>query len=437
VSDPSDSRLERRHGEPDPAAVGFVLELGRALHSAGHSAQRLEDSLGAISDRLGLPNHQFFSTPTSIMASFGPTGRQRTHMLRVAPGEVNLGTLAALEQVSLDVAQGRMSPGDGVVAIDRITSAPAPYGPALTTLAYAVVSGAATQFLGGGGREVAVASVLGLGLGLLALGMRGRPRLSRVFEPVAAFFVSAGAIWLARAAGPLNVLVATLGGLIVLLPGLTLTVAMSELATRNLASGTARISGAFMTFLAIGFGVALGNQVAGAVFGVLPAAASAPLPDWSAYIAVVAAGLGFVVVLQAEPRDAIWIVAIGALGVIGGRAGAATLGVELGTFAGALAVGLASSAYERLTQRPAAVVSVPGTLLLVPGSVGFRGLTSLMERQAVAGIETIFSMILTAVALVAGLLVAAVVVPESRGSRTRAGLAQGDTDPPDALRRLH
>jgi uncharacterized membrane protein YjjP (DUF1212 family) len=419
VPDTSDTPLERRRDEPDPTAVGFVLELGRALHSAGHSAQRLEDSLGAISVRLGLVNHQFFSTPTSIMASFGPIGRQRTHMLRVAPGEVNLGTLAALERLSLDVAQGRMSPADGVVAINRITSARAPYGPALTTLAYGVVSGAATQFLGGGGREVAVAAVLGLGLGVLALCTRGRPRLGQVFEPVAAFFVSAGAIALAQAAAPVSVLIATLGGLIVLLPGLTLTVAMSELATRNLASGTARISGAFMTFLAIGFGVALGNRIGGALFGgVLAATASTPLPEWSAYVAVVAAGLGFVVVLRAEPRDAFWIVGIGALGVIGGRVGAATLGVELGTFAGAFAVGVASGLYERLTQRPAAVVSVPGILLLVPGSVGFRGLTSLIDRQAVAGIETIFSMILTAVALVAGLLIAGVVVPETRASQT-------------------
>jgi uncharacterized membrane protein YjjP (DUF1212 family) len=421
VSDLSDSRPERRRDEPDPAAVAFVLELGRALHRAGHPAQRLEDSLGAISRRLGLVNHQFFSTPTSIMASFGPLGRQRTHMLRVEPGEVNLGTLAALEQVSLEVAGGRMSPADGIGAITRITSAPAPYGPALTTLAYGVVSGAATQFFGGGGREVAVAAVLGLGVGLLALVARGRPRLARVFEPVAAVLVSAGALGLAQVTGALSVLVATLGGLIVLLPGLTLTVAMSELATRNLASGTARISGAFMTFLAIAFGVALGNRIGGAAFGAVPAAVTAPLPEWTAYLAVVAAGLGFVVVLQAEPRDALWIVLIGALGVIGGRAGAATLGVELGTFAGALAVGLASSAYARFAQRPAAVVSVPGILLLVPGSVGFRGLTSLLEREAVAGIETIFSMILTAVALVAGLLVAAAVAPEARMSASTPG----------------
>ena len=412
LSELSDEPLERRCDEPDPVAVGFVLELGRALHSAGHSAQHLEDSLGAVSVRLGLINHQFFSTPTSIMASFGPIGRQRTHMLRVEPGEVNLGTLAALEQVSLAVVQGQTSPADGVVAISRISTAPPPYGSVLTTLAYGMVSGAATQFFGGGGREVAIAAVLGLGVGILALLARGRPRVGRVFEPVAAFLVSAGALGLATILGPVSVLIATLGGLIVLLPGLSLTVAMSELATRNLASGTARLSGAFLTFLAIAFGVALGNRVGGAAFGEVSAAISAPLPGWLALVAVVAAGLGFVVVLRAEPRDAAWIVAIGSLGVLGGRAGAATFGIELGTFAGALAVGLASSAYAWLSRRPAVVVSVPGILLLVPGSVGFRGLTSLLERQAVTGIETIFSMILTAMALVAGLLIAAVIAPE-------------------------
>jgi uncharacterized membrane protein YjjB (DUF3815 family) len=318
-----------------------------------------------------------------------------------------------------------VSPADGVIAITRIGTAPPPYGPILTTLAYGVVSGAATEFLGGGGREVAIAAVLGLGVGIFALLASGRPRVGRVFEPVAAFLVSAGALGLAKTGGPVSVLIATLGGLIVLLPGLTLTVAMSELATRNLASGTARISGAFLTFLAIAFGVALGNRVGGAAFGAAPAATSAQLPEWLALVAVVAAGLGFVVVLRADRRDAAWIVAIGSLGVLGGRAGAATLGVELGTFAGALSVGLASSAYAWLSHRPAAVVSVPGILLLVPGSVGFRGLTSLMERQAVTGIETIFSMILTAMALVAGLLIAAVIAPEKRmpptdGGRSRA-----------------
>ena len=396
-------------------AIAFVLELVRALHSYGESAQRLEDILVALSQRLGLRDAQVFSTPTSIMASFGPIGRQRTHMLRVKPGEVNLGKLAEVERVSLEVVDGLCSPDDGTAALARVAAAPSRYGPALSTIAFGLGSGAACQFLGGGGREVMAATLLGVGLGLLQLVAGRQPRLGGgVFELLAAFLVSIAAVALARAGGPLSVSVATLAGLIVLLPGLTLTTALSELATRHLASGTARLSGAFITFLAIGFGVALGNQVGAAAFGAPPVVEPLLLPAWASLVALVVAPLSFSVILRAEPRDAPWIVIAGALGVYGGRLGAATLGVELGAFVGGLVVALASTLFERWQRRSPAVVLVPGLLLLVPGTIGFRSLTALMERQALAGVETAFSAMLTAVALVAGLLTAGVLAPKPR-----------------------
>jgi uncharacterized membrane protein YjjB (DUF3815 family) len=61
---------------------------------------------------------------------------------------------------------------------------------------------------------------------------------------------------------PLSTYLATLGGLIVLLPGLTLSAAMSELNAQHLVSGTARLTGAIMRFLVLMFGVALGSRVA-------------------------------------------------------------------------------------------------------------------------------------------------------------------------------
>lgn len=408
---------ERRRDEPDPAAVGFVLRLARALHGHGYAAQRLEDVLGVTSDRLGLVGHRFFSTPTSIMAAFGPEARQRTHLLRVEPGDVNLGKLAELEHVSREVAHGRLSPGDGMAEIARIAAAPPPYGAALMTLAFGVISGAVCQFLGGGAREIGVAALLGLGLGVFQEFAAGHERIARVFEPLAAFLVSVLAIGLAHVAGPIAIFVTTLAGLIVLVPGLTLTTAITELATRHLASGTARLSGAFMTLLGIAFGVALGTRVGTAAFGAPPPlveAAAVALPSWSGAVALLLAPLASVVILRAVPKDAPWIVAAGVTGVLAGRVGAATLGVELGTFAGAFAVALASGVYERWRKRPASVVLVPGILLLVPGSVGYRSISALLERDTIAGIERAFSMILTAFALVAGLLIANVLAPEPR-----------------------
>ena len=62
--------------------TSFVLRLAGALHRYGHPAHRLEESLTATAQKLGLES-QFFSTPTSIFASFGPVEGQHTHLIRM------------------------------------------------------------------------------------------------------------------------------------------------------------------------------------------------------------------------------------------------------------------------------------------------------------------------------------------------------------------
>ena len=57
---------------------------------------------------------------------------------------------------------------------------------------------------------------------------------------------------------------------------------------------------------------------------------------------------------------------------------------------------------------------MPGILLLVPGSIGYRSLASLLRREVVLGVETAFQMMLIAVALVAGMLIANIVSPHRR-----------------------
>ncbi|MDQ3009845.1 MAG: threonine/serine exporter family protein [Acidobacteriota bacterium] len=124
--------------------------------------------------------------------------------------------------------------------------------------------------------------------------------------------------------------------------------------------------------------------------------------------------LAFTVLLRAHWRDAGWIIIAGALAVGGSKLGVHLVGPELGVFLGALTVGIASNWYSRLLDRPAIITQVPGILLLVPGSVGFRGLASLLDRQIVSGVDTTFKMILTAMALVAGTLIANIVAPSRR-----------------------
>ena len=79
-----------------------------------------------------------------------------------------------------------------------------------------------------------------------------------------------------------------------------------------------------------------------------------------------------------------------------------------------MAVGVGSNLYALWRDRPAQVPLTPGVLILVPGSVGFRSLASLLDRQVISGIDMAFTMVLVATALVAGILVANEIVPRRK-----------------------
>lgn len=396
------------------AAVGFVLRLGRALHSHGLPADALENALQAMSDRLGLEAN-FFTTPTSIFAAFGPPEQQHTHLIRVYPGDVDLGKLARLDAVSRDVERGRLSVLEGSARIDAIMAMPQNPRPLLRVAAYGVASAAVCRILGGGLNEVVVAAAAGLLTGLISLATKRLPHGTHVFELVAALIVSALVTSIAAITNlRLSIPTATLGGIIVLVPGLTVTVAMTELARRHLAAGTARLSGAFLVFVAIAFGVAVGGDVAEALVGTTRSVAPRRLPEWTLTLALAVAPLAFGVLLRARRRDFAWLWLSATLGYTVVRLGALSFGPALAASLGSLAVGVFANLYDRRGWGPAAVPQVPGVLLLVPGSIGYRSLASLLDQNVVVGVTAGFTMILTAVAIAAGLLVSSVLVPTRR-----------------------
>ncbi len=401
-------------GGPGPDdRISFILRLGRSLHTSGYAAHRLEEALELSSDRLGL-HGQFFSTPTSIMASFGPQDDQRTFLIRVEPGESNLGKLARTDEVTREVLNGQLTPLEGSRKLEAIELAPPPYPVWLTTAAFAIVSGSSARFLGGGWHEMVAGLGIGLVIGLLSLVTSRVQGLGRVFEPVAALTASLLAALIATAGFPISVFIATLAGVIVLIPGLMLTTAMTEISTRHLASGTARLMGAIVLLLGITFGIALGSKFSALLLGKILSTRVVPLPEWTLLISLVVSALAFVVLLKAERRDAPWIVLAGALAVVGARLGGTTLGPELGAFVGALLTGMGSNWYARLTNRSSQIVLVPGLLMLVPGSIGLRSLTSLLDKDVIVGVEGAFRMVLVAISLVAGILIAQVVSPKRK-----------------------
>ncbi|GDX82332.1 membrane protein [Deltaproteobacteria bacterium] len=393
--------------EPLHPAGQWLVALARALHESGAPAHRLEETVDQNAQALGVA-FACLSQPTSLILGIGG----ETRVIRVQPHTIHLERLINIDEVGVRVAKGTLSPGAGLAALSTIAASPERYGSVMVVFATAVSSATAAVFLHGSASTVALAGGLGLGVGILARIAVWRIEYGRLHELVASFVVAATATALARVV-PVPVGVLTLAGIISLLPGLSLTVALTELATRHLASGTARAMGAAVTFLQIGLGTALGWHLAEA----LPKALrnpNLPLDDGWVWAAVPLAAAAFTVALRARPRDFPSIALVAGLSYLAGRFGQAHLGPELGASIGGLSVGLLSNLHARILRVPTAVTQVPGLLLLVPGSIGFRGFGAMLDADVNSGVSAAFSMTVIAGSLVAGILAAGVILPPRR-----------------------
>lgn len=393
-------------------AIEFLLEFGRDLHQSGTPAHRLEETLGAIATQLGL-EAEFLSTPTSLLVATGPLLEQRTHLLRVQPGEVNLERLELVDDVAGRVARGETTPEAGVHELRFVEDLPRRYPRWLEPACFGIVASTGAVFFRGSWTDAAFAGLIGVLVGVIVTCFGANRRLARVLEACAGITAGAGSVLAARLVPELSVSIVTLSALLVLLPGLTLMLAVNELATRNLVSGTARMAHASTILVSLALGVAIGWQFMEPL-GVGFTDPTHPIDHWWQWPAIAAAAVCLTVLFRATPRSAISIAIVGGIGVLTAQSlgGLTTPGLAAG--AGALVIGLLSNAWSRLTDRPAAITSLPGVILLVPGALSLKGIIALVSRETVAGIDTVFSALLIAVALVMGFLFSNVLLPAKK-----------------------
>jgi len=62
--------------------------------------------------------------------------------------------------------------------------------------------------------------------------------------------------------------------------------------------------------------------------------------------------------------------------------------------------------FNRLTGHPAIVVTISGILLLVPGSIGLKGVSAfIIDKNVVQGMQFGFNMLIIALSIAVGLLI--------------------------------
>ncbi len=400
----------------------FVLNLARYLHIAGTPAPRLEGAVIITANRLNI-HAEVWSNPTGIICSFSDKSRSAapevTRVLRLAPGEVNLKLLCKVDDIAEKVIAGKLDLASGREALSGLSAESSSKRVPWEIFAFGLASASVAGLLRTGWADVATAGVIGTCIGVLNHYSSKRPRLAEALEAVAALFATLVATFVASFFVPLALQTVVIASLIVLMPGLTLTTAMAELSAQNWVSGSARLAGATTTLLKLTFGTVFATQTVKAIGWVPVEAQPAFLPPAVEWISLLVASFSFAILFNAARRDFLLVMSGAWIGYSLTRIGGEIVELSDQSFAGGvffatLGVTAVANAYARWAGRPGALIRLSGIILLVPGSVGFRSLSLVMEREVILGLDTALAVLNALVALVAGLLFGNLLLPPRR-----------------------
>jgi uncharacterized membrane protein YjjP (DUF1212 family) len=381
--------------------VKFILRFGRALHGAGSPAHTLEATMQEMCQLMNIKG-TFISQPTAILSSFSNDEEEVTKIERVEPMGVNLGRLSQIDLVSQEVIQNKISYEEGYQRLDEILDAPEPFGKRIYLVYFLLSASGFLVLFGGTWGDLLAATIVGALMGLLYI-FRPLGPVAQMFEAMLAVVASLATYLLAKLIPGLNVGVIILSSLIIFMPGIFITLAIAEIATQNLVSGTARLVGGIMILLKLTFGVFIGSKIASWFHFSSMDITFSTIPSWVAFLTLPMTALMSVVGFKVNREDWKWATIAGIYGFLCSKLGSHFLGAELGMFFGGACVGAMSNIFARLVMKPSSIFQFPGIILLVPGSVGYRSMNFLFERNVLGGLDTAFTMIALAMALVVGL----------------------------------
>lgn len=391
----------------------FIIRLGKALHKFGTPAYRMEAHLQTVASFLGI-YASFIVTPTSLtfILADNEDHQEYNHMVRVTPGDIDLGALARTDELVDELSSGQRTLSEAIERLDEIVNKPNPYGRFLTFLAFGASSGAFAMLMHTSWNDVFWSTLLGLLVCIFVFWAERSKRVTAMLEPLSALVCALLAPLIAHFDPSINVNLVVLSAVIAFIPGLALTLGFSELAERNLISGTARVMDAVMVLFKLFFGAVLGMALGLKLWGVPEFVEPSVMPDWTSWAAVTTLSFSLVILFKARIKDAPWCIISGYVAFAAAIWGASYLGTALGAFVGAFALGIYGNLFSRLMNLPSSIVKTLGMVVLVPGSKLYMGLNIAVSGQMILADSTDINSqaFLIFMSLVAGLIFANVIV---------------------------
>ena len=283
----------------------FIIRLGKALHKFGTPAYRMEAHLQSVANFLGI-QASFIITPTALtfVLAQGDDYQDYNHLVRVKPGELDLGSLARTDELVEELSSGKRTLIESIERLDEIANKPNPYGRFLTFLAFGGSSGAFAMLMHTSWNDVFWSTVLGFIVCIFVFWSERSRRVTDMLEPISALTTAILASAITLIDPGINMPLVILSSIIAFIPGLALTLGLSELAARNLMSGTARIMDAIMVLFKLYFGAVLGMALGKLFWGEVAFVLPPTTPLWTSWLAVTVLSISLVILFRARIKDA-------------------------------------------------------------------------------------------------------------------------------------
>jgi uncharacterized membrane protein YjjP (DUF1212 family) len=392
----------------------FILKLGKMLHKYGSPSFRLEAYLTEVATYLGV-HASFNSTPTylTIVLWSDHHEDEYNHSARMQPGDLDMNSLSLTDELAHELLSGSISLAEADQRLDEIDATPSPYGKSLTGVAFGLSTSAFAMLMGAGWSEIMYSGLLSFMVYFWTLWAQRSQRVKLMLEPVASFSVGFAACAINHySTSGFNIWLIILSSLIILVPGLSLTMGLAELSSRNMVSGTARIMDATMQLFKLYFGAFLGVSLGYQLFGQQELELAVTLPFWVNWLGVLMLSVGLVAIFRTRMKHVPWAIASTFVAYAASTWSSVYLENGLGAFVGAFALGVFANIFSRIANAPSTIVAMHGLIVLVPGSKTYIGLNSFISGQDILKIDHIGQeTFLILMSLVAGLIFANVVMP--------------------------
>ena len=231
-------------------------ELGSQLMASGAEIARVEDSILRLMHAYGASNAQVFAIPNCLIVCLTPPeGEPITRMCRIPAHGIDLDHLELCNALCRRLCQERPALAEALHQTTQLDKRRPEYKDQVVILGHFLVGAFFTPFFGGTLMDALCGGLCGIAIALSARLLRHISGSNAFFQTLLSAALSSLLAQLFVFGGIAgNVDAITIGALMLLVPGVSLTTSMREIMAGDIISGITRLAESLLTATAIALG---------------------------------------------------------------------------------------------------------------------------------------------------------------------------------------